>query len=198
MAEFVNKVVYGDETLIDLTQDDVLQSDVLAGKYVHLPSGERVQGTCDFDANTTEANAPTASEILEGKKAWANATELTGTMPNIGKQSIEINNVNDSIKISAGYHDGTGSAGISDAQKALLIPENIKQGVNVLGVEGAHSGSEDVKATSASVTPKTTAQTIAPSDYGDYNYISQIEVSPIAYNEVDNPQGGKTVTIGTV
>jgi hypothetical protein len=60
------------------------------------------------------------------------------------------------------------------------------------------SGSEDVSATSASITPYTTAQTITPSDLGDYNAISQINVAAIAYSEADNAAGGVTVTIGTV
>ena len=55
-----------------------------------------------------------------------------------------------------------------------------------------------VKATSASVTPYTTSQTITPADLGDYNSITQINVAAIAYTETDNAAGGVTVTIGTV
>jgi len=60
------------------------------------------------------------------------------------------------------------------------------------------SGSEGVQATSVSITPYTTAQTIVPSDLGDYNSITQINVAAIAYSESDNAAGGVTVTIGTV
>jgi hypothetical protein len=60
------------------------------------------------------------------------------------------------------------------------------------------SGSEDMAATSATITPYTTAQTITPSDLGDYNAITQINVSAIAYTETDNAAGGKTAAIGTV
>jgi len=60
------------------------------------------------------------------------------------------------------------------------------------------SGSEGVKATSVNVTPYTTSQTIVPSDLGDYNSITQVNVAAIAYTEVDNDKGGKTATIGTV
>lgn len=41
---YVNKVVYGNSTLIDLSQDTATQADVAQGKYFHLPTGERVQG----------------------------------------------------------------------------------------------------------------------------------------------------------
>lgn len=42
---YINKVVYGQNTLIDLTADTATQADVAQGKYFHLPTGERVQGT---------------------------------------------------------------------------------------------------------------------------------------------------------
>ena len=41
----VNKVVYGNTTLIDLTGDNVTGASVLSGKIFHLPSGARAVGT---------------------------------------------------------------------------------------------------------------------------------------------------------
>lgn len=49
---YVNKVVYGNSTLIDLTADDVTAADVAQGKYFHLPTGERVQGTATGGGGT--------------------------------------------------------------------------------------------------------------------------------------------------
>ena len=43
--QYINKVIYGGETLIDLTQDDVTRADVLSGKKFHLPTGESTTGT---------------------------------------------------------------------------------------------------------------------------------------------------------
>lgn len=43
--EYKNKVVYGGNTLIDLTGDDVTAADVASGKKFHLPSGEPAVGT---------------------------------------------------------------------------------------------------------------------------------------------------------
>lgn len=41
----VNKVVYGENTLIDLTGDNVTAADVLAGVLFHLPNGLQAVGT---------------------------------------------------------------------------------------------------------------------------------------------------------
>lgn len=195
--EYVNKVIYGGQTLIDLTGDDVTASDVLSGKKFHLPSGAAGTGSCTYDADTSDATA-VAAEILSGKTAYKNGGKLTGTMPNRGAVSGTIDTKAGVYTVSQGYHDGSGTVGIASAEQAKLIPNNIREGVTILGVEGSMSGSEAVKATSVNVTPYTTSQTIVPSDLGDFNSITQVNVAAIAYTETDNAAGGKTVTIGTV
>ena len=193
---YKNKIIYGGQTLIDLTGDDVARSDVAAGKQFHLPTGEITTGTNTYDADTTDATA-SASEILATKTAYKNGSKLTGTMPNIGSQTGSISTKTGTVSISQGYHDGGGAIGISSTEQEKLIATNIREGITILGVEGTMSGSEDVKATAASITPYTTQQTITPTDLGDYNSITQINVAAIAYTESDNAAGGVTVTIGT-
>lgn len=195
--QYKNKIIYGGQVLIDLTQDDVTAADVASGKYVHLPSGEKVQGTNTYDADTSDATA-IASEILIGKTAYKAGAELTGTMPNRGAVSGIISTKAGTYTVPQGYHDGSGTVEIDSTEQAKLIATNIREGVTILGVEGSMSGSEGVNATAATVTPYTTAQTITPADLGNYNSISQINVSAIAYTETDNAAGGVTVTIGTV
>lgn len=195
--QYKNKVIYGGQTLIDLTQDDVTRADVAAGKQFHLPTGEVVTGTNTYDADTSDATA-VAAEILLGKTAYKAGQELTGTMPNRGSQTGAITTKTGTVTIQQGYHDGGGSIGIDATEQAKLIATNIREGITILGVEGEMSGSEDVAATQASITPYTTAQTITPADLGNYNAISQINVAAIAYSESDNAAGGVTVTIGTV
>lgn len=191
---YVNKVVLGSETLIDLTPDDVAASDVLAGKKFHLPTGASGVGTCSYDANTTDATA-TAAEILSGKTAYKAGAKVTGTMPNIGAQTGSITTKAQQVTISKGYHDGSGKIGINATEQAKLVAGNIKNGVTVLGVEGTYTGSELIKATSGSATPELSAQTILPSDAGDYDYFTQFTVNAIPVTRVDNTSGGVTVTI---
>lgn len=195
--EYINKVVYGNQTLIDLTADDVTASDVLTGKKFHLPSGAEGTGTCAYDADTSDATA-TAAEILATKTAYKNGSKLTGTMANRGSASGTISTKSGQYTIQQGYHDGTGKVSIDSTEQAKIVEGNIKNGVQILGVTGTYTGSELIKATTKSVTPYTTAKTYLPSDDGDYDYYTQVIVSAIAYTEVDNAAGGKTVTIGTV
>lgn len=42
---YVNKVEYGGDTLLDLTNDTAVAADVAQGKYFHLATGQRVQGS---------------------------------------------------------------------------------------------------------------------------------------------------------
>lgn len=192
--EYVNKVVLaGGNTLIDLTSDTAEQADVQAGKYFHLKSGQRVQGTSTYDSDTTDANA-SAGDIASGKTAYVNKNKITGSMPIIGAQTITISDIDDEISISAGSHDGSGKAKLDATEKAKIIAGNIKSGVEILGVEGTYTG-EGVTATSVSVTPYFDAQTILPPS--GYDYISQVNVAAIQVTETDNEQGGKTVIIGT-
>lgn len=195
--QYINKVIFGGDTLIDLTNDDVTRASVLSGIKFHLPTGESTTGTCTYDADTSDANA-VAAEILSSKTAYVNGSKITGSMTNRGGVTGTISTKTGEYTIASGYHDGSGKVSIDSTEQAKLIATNIRSGVTILGVEGSMSGSESIKATSASVTPYTTAQTITPADLGDYNSITQINVAAIAYSETDNAAGGKTATIGTV
>lgn len=50
---YVNKVTVNNATIIDLTQDTAVASDVAAGKYFHLSTGERVAGTASGGGGDT-------------------------------------------------------------------------------------------------------------------------------------------------
>lgn len=193
--QYKNKVIYNGETLIDLTTDTAVASDVQSGKYFHLATGERVQGSSTYNADTRDANA-TAGEILATKTAYGAAgTKLTGTMANRGGNNVTVTGTAGTT-IPAGYYDGSGKAIIDSTSTQNLIAENIRAGITILGVEGEMSGTEDVNAQSKTVTPTGATQTITP-DSPTYNYLASVTVNPIPYSETDNTQGGVTVTIGS-
>lgn len=188
-----SKVVFGDEVIMDLTADTVKADKLLKGYTAHGADGEPITGACEYDANTQDATA-TESEILSGKTAYNKGNKVTGKMPNNGAVAGKITSKAQKYTVPQGYHDGSGTVQIDATEQAKLIPDNIRQGVTVLGVEGNMSGSEDVKAQSKSVTPKTTSQTILP-DSG-YTHLSQVTIDGIPYKETANSAGGTTVTIG--
>jgi len=188
-----NKIIYGGNTLIDLTADTITAADLADGVTAHDASGAVITGTSTKDSDTSDATAAVA-EILATKTAYVRGTKLTGTMPNNGAVTGTITTKSQSYTVPQGYHDGSGTVSISSTEQAKIIATNIRDGVTILGVEGTMSGSEDVVAQSKSVTPATTAQTVLP-DTG-YNYLTSVTVAAISYVETDNAAGGKTVTIG--
>lgn len=191
-----NKIIYGGQTLIDLTDATLGKNDgdkILTGSTAYGKDGEKITGSCTYDADTSDADA-SASEILNTKTAYVNGNKLTGTMPNRGAVSGTISTVAGTYTIQNGYHDGSGTVGLDSTEQAKIIAENIKEGVEILGVTGTYTG-EDIKAQSKTATPYTTQQTILP-DTG-YDYLSQVTVEAIYYNESANAYG-TTVTIGTV
>ena len=197
MPTYISKVVYGNETLIDLTDDTVVAAALLSGYTAHGADGAPITGSCQYDADTKDATA-NANDILSGKTAYKNGTKITGSMTNVGKQTSVLADKSVPVSITAGYHDGSGTVALDSTSAAALIADNVRQGITILGVTGTMSGSEDVKATSLSATPYTAAATYLPSDLGDYNYFSQVTVNAIAYSTASNPGGGITATIGTV
>ena len=193
--EAKNKVIYNGDTLIDLTGDTITEADVINKKKFHRADGKIATGTCTYDADTSDATA-VASEILNGKTAYKNGSKITGTMPNRGSVTSSIITVDQSVSIQNGYHDGGGSVSIDATEQAKIVAGNIKNGVEILGIEGTYTGAELIKATTKTATPSATAQTLLPSQEGDYDYFTQVTINAIPYTETPNAAGGLTVTIG--
>lgn len=191
MANYINKLVVGNETKFDLTADTVAADKLLKNITAHDKSGAPITGTCTYDADTQDATAAVA-EILEGKTAYARGTKLTGTMPNKGAVSGTITDKT-AYTIPMGFHDGSGTVSIDATESAKIVAGNIKSGVTILGVEGTFAG-ETVTAQTKSVTPTMSAQTVLPDE--GYDYLSQVSVAAIPVNYSDNSAGGQTCTIG--
>ena len=191
-----NKIIYGGQTLIDLTDATLGQSDgdkILASETAYGKDGEKITGSCTFDADTSDATA-SASEILATKTAYVNGNKVTGTMPNNGAVAGTIDDVSTPYTVPQGYHDGSGTVSVDSTEAAKIIPGNIKSGVEILGVTGDYTG-EEVTAQAKTATPYTTQQVVLPD--ANYDYLSQVTIEAIYYNEVANAYG-TTVEIGTV
>ena len=190
--QYKNKIIYGGNVLIDLSTDTLTAaSQLMYGVTAHAKSGAPITGSCTYDADTSDADA-VAAEILLNKTAYVNSNKVVGTMPNNGAVSGSISTKGGVYTVPQGYHDGSGTVGISSTEQAKIIASNIKSGISILGVTGTYSG-EAVTATAVNITPTTTAQTITPPS--GYDYISQANVAAISYTETDNAAGGVTVTI---
>lgn len=61
--QYVNKVIYGGNVLVDLTADTVDPSHLLKDVTAHDKSGAPIAGECTFDSDTTDADVAVAERL---------------------------------------------------------------------------------------------------------------------------------------
>lgn len=124
--QYVNKVVVGGETKLDLTGDTVVADKLAKGYKAHDKSGAPIVGTNTYDADTGDATAA-AAEILDGKTAYVAGNKVVGVMPNKGAVTGEVTTKTEQFAIPAGFHDGSGKVGISSAAQLRSSRETLKK-----------------------------------------------------------------------
>lgn len=140
----VSKINYGPRTVMDLSKDTVTASKLLKGVTAHDKNGDQITGTYEAGssgggADTSDATA-VASNILEEKTAYIARGKVTGTMQNRGATAGTISKKTGAYIIPEGYHNGDGSVTIAEAERDKIIPDNIKNGISILGVSGTYTG----------------------------------------------------------
>lgn len=191
----VAKIIYGGETKIDLTQDSVIAEKLEKGYTAHDKNGDPVVGTNTFDVDSSTATA-TEAEVLEGKTFAKGGAIKIGGMNNNGSMNGYISEKSQKVPVPIGFHDGGGWVAIDPDELAKFKPENIRDGITLLGQPGSMTGTEGARPQSKTVTPSTSKQTVLPDTEDGYNFLSQVTVDAIPYKETSNATGGITITIG--
>ena len=140
----------------------------------------------------------TAEHVLGDTFHGKDGESYSGTMTNRGNVTGTIASKDDSYTIQKGYHGGSGTVQLSQAQKNLLVSGNIKQGVTLLGVLGSYAGeTPSYETKTKTYTPSATTQSETLTAGSGYDAIGSvaITVNPIPYTESANTYG-TTVTIG--
>lgn len=141
----------------------------------------------------------TAADVLSGKTFHGKDGEsASGSMTNRGAVTGTIASRTGTYTIQAGYHNGSGTVGISSTEQAKLIAGNIKHGVTLLGVLGTYNGDgTSMQSKSKTYTPAASQQQETISADAGYDGLSSVSVTvaAIPYSETANAYG-TTVTIG--
>ncbi len=188
-----NKIVVGGVTKLSLENDTVTADKLLSGYTAHDKAGDEIEGTCTFDADTKDADI-TPGDVVAGKIGYKNGAKVVGDIPVKGGVTLELTERDTPVVIPYGVHDGSGTVGLSAADKTDLIAKNIREGVDILGVMGTMSGTEGVKAQQKTVTPTMAVQNVVPDS--EFTHLSKVVVNAIPVVETPNPAGGTTLTIG--
>lgn len=127
-------------------------SELSAGASITIPGGHH-SGSGKVTAKSLSAQTSgtaTAAQILSGKTAWVNGSEVTGSMANRGNYGGTGNSRgNDTsgqrmwVKVPGGYYNENAQVFLNWADirsMAGLTPDKIKKSVSIMGITGTHEG----------------------------------------------------------
>ena len=141
--QYINKVVYGSGTLIDLTGDTVTANDVVSGKKFHLASGATATGAIPTVGATTITPTTSTQTVVESGKY------TTGT-----------------IKVAAMPTGTLGAPTITVSTAGLITAKATVQTAGYLATTASTTSTSQLTVKAAQTyTPSTQAQTIASGQY---------------------------------
>ena len=145
-----------------------------------------VTGTLHEGIDTSDATA-TAGEILKNKTAYVNGSKLTGSMKNIGQLNIVPTTHSQSLE--AGYISGGTVNAVTASIDSNIVPENIVQGITILGVLGnATIDMTDTTATKDNILQGKTAYLADGIQTGTMTNNGQVIITPSTIDKAI-PQG---------
>ncbi len=139
---YVNKVVYGNSTLIDLSADTVAANKMLSGVTAHDASGAQITGSIPEvqqaapSINVNGVGLITASAAQEAGYVAAGAKSATRQLTTVPGGYITPG----TSQITAVAQSRFTTGAIYVRGDANLIPENIAAGVTIFNVTGTHAG----------------------------------------------------------
>lgn len=124
---------------IQATEEDIVEN----GEYTpdtgtyYKKVNVNVQQYTDISSTTAQAD-----DVLEGKYffPYNNAPRTEGTIPIRTASNPEFTAKNDSVTFQEGYYPEASTVKIAESEKAKIIPDNIKEGISILGIQGNYAG----------------------------------------------------------
>lgn len=162
--------VNGEELTGTMSNNGHIDTTILPNETATITKGYH-DGTGTVSVNSTATALP--EELVNGKTAWVNGEQITGSLPVIANEQIMLP-INGTYTIPKGYHLGGGTItqNITSQEGITVTPSKDPQILNVNGK--VMTGDITVSGVDAYINKYFTGNTVK--DY-DGNYISGIEVT---------------------
>lgn len=148
----VNKVVYGNNTLVDLTGDDITPNDVLNSKKFHDASGALRTGSADISGKADKVQNATADNFaaLDANgnlkdSGHKHSDYLTQHQDISGKMNTDGSNAASHVSfVNSAFTIGTRASGQTVGNKSFAQGNNVTASGNYSHAEGYNSSSYEI------------------------------------------------------